>query len=311
MTGIEHLREFVRTFHGCPSDVCRYTLTSIADQIAREQADRADDIAESFRSEVSEAYEWVRGHGGIAYVKEEWNARNNLKRSLETAQAKVERQQRHIEFMQGKCHERLVRIAALNKTVAEMRPRLIPEGMEWLVEAWPRFKDDSPVRLLDDFDRYGEESGVSAVTMYVDGSFALNFRAYSKGERVNRPAVLAADGEPLEVGQTVWGTKGGSYHLTSVHNGEVFARHIGGSFGAEVESAGGSGLYRLRAEQLTHERPESWERLEEDATIAPAAYCHDRGLPCACDPDPDAATYVEAMARDLVRRARALAERDR
>lgn len=60
---------------------------------------------------------------------------------------------------------------------------------------------------------------------------------------------------------------------------------------------------------LTHERPQidSWELLEEDATIAPAAYCHDRGLTCACDPDPDAATYVEAMTRDLVRRARALA----
>ena len=77
--------------------------------------------------------------------------------------------------------------------------RLMPEGMEWLVEVWPRFEDGWPVRFLDDFERYGDENSVSVVTMYSDGSFALNFRAYSKGERVNRPApkVLDADGEEI------------------------------------------------------------------------------------------------------------------
>ena len=65
--------------------------------------------------------------------------------------------------------------------------RLMPEGMERLVDAWPRFGDGEPVRFLDDFERYGEKNGVSAVTMYSDGSFALNFRAYSKGESVKRP----------------------------------------------------------------------------------------------------------------------------
>lgn len=147
------------------------------------------------RAEDREAAEWVREHGGLDAVKEEWKLRSNLKRTCEKERAKVERQQRHIKHVQGVCETRIHRIVELNKQIAVMRPRLMPEGFEWLVEAWPRFEDDAPVRLLDDFERYGEENVVSAVTTYQDGSFALNFRAYSKGERVKRPApkVIGAD----------------------------------------------------------------------------------------------------------------------
>lgn len=88
----------------------------------------------------------------------------------------------------------------------DMAGRLMPEGMEWLVDVWPRFEDGEPVRFLDDFERYGEENGVSAVTMYADGSFTLNCRAYSKGERVNRPApkALDAEGNRIEPAMDVW-----------------------------------------------------------------------------------------------------------
>ena len=164
-------------------------------------------------NEDREAIAWVREHGGLGAVKDEWNNRRTVKQQLENAQSKVERQQRHIESIQSKLAERRDRIAdlecerdELRTQVDAMRPRLMPEGMEWLVDAWPRFEDDAPVRFLDDFERYGDENGVSAVTMYSDGSFALNFRAYSKGEHVNRPApkVLDADGAEIRVGDTVW-----------------------------------------------------------------------------------------------------------
>ncbi len=65
--------------------------------------------------------------------------------------------------------------------------------------------------------------------------------------------------------------------------------------------------------ELAHERPESWERLEEDATISPETYCVKRGIDFS---DVDGQHRVldevtERMARDLVRRAKELAERDR
>ena len=136
----------------------------------------------------------------------------------------------------------------------------------------------------------------------------------------HRAPVLAADGRPLREGETVLGANGGAYLVTGVHDGKVFAHHVGGSFGAEVESAGGEGLYRLRADQLTHERPESWERLEEDAAKTTTEYW---GCPAdGCDhcsarvdgekPWERLGTHGDcndAKELDLVRRARALAER--
>ena len=342
------------------------------------------DVADQIERELREDAAWVREHGGLAEVEKEWNVRSNLKRSLETAQAKVERQQRHIEFAQGKCHERLERIAALNKTVAEMRQRLMPEGMEWLVEAWPRFEDDAPLRIGDEgLDAYGRAHRAERVTLSEGGHVDVcdesgdvwwsNTRRdehddvmLDLGKRIKRPApkvldadgveielgdelygcesgrgpfrvsgvlsdsaevklmsyldgsefmtcaatfthrapALASDGKPLREGETVWGTNGGSYHLTSVHDGKVFARHVGDSFGAEVESAGGEGLYRLRADQLTHECPvaDTWERLEEDAGCTATKYNERRGT---------IFTTKQQVARDLVRRAKKLAERGR
>ena len=330
MTGIDRLRTLAGAWDEWGLGGA---LADVADQIEREQNEDAEAIA------------WVREHGGLAEVEKEWNVRSNLKRSLETAQAKVERQQRHIEFVQGKCRERQGCIVDLNNTIAEMRPRLMPEGMAWLVEAWPRFEDDSPVRLIDDFERYGEESGVSAVTMYADGSFALNCRAYSKGERVNRPApkVLDADSAEILVGDTVYHVKDGSEMTVCGIDGEWLVVSVGGrvrhdivTHRAPVLAADGKPLlegetvwdvdgrgplavwslpeksdmhvslkkdgtfYYRYPEKLTHERPvaDTWKRLEEDA---------DRTASLFDAFDADASADI----LDLVRRARALAERER
>ena len=249
----------------------------------------------------------------------------------------------------------------LRAEVAEMRPRLMPEGMEWLVESWPRFEDDAPVRFLDDFERYGEENGVSAVTMYLDGSFALNFRAYSKGEHVNRPApkVLDADGEEIRVGDEVWWICEGDdrgIHAErlrvetlgpngliecSPYNGgtwvylepsELYVNkpvpaadgkplregetvfnergdrftvskvdHKHGVFSATSAFDGREGMGFCPI-YFTHERPDSWERLEEDAGKNPFDYCKNVGHRL------DTCENSEAYkARDLVRRAKALA----
>lgn len=116
----------------------------------------------------------------------------------------------------------------------------------------------------------------------------------------HRAPVFAADGKPLREGETVWGVTGASYRITGAHDGGVFARHVNGSFGAEVKTAGGEGLYQLRADKLTHERPDSWERIEEDAKLAPGDYIEKHGRKT------DLYAYKE-MPIDLVRRAKKLA----
>ena len=111
----------------------------------------------------------------------------------------------------------------------------------------------------------------------------------------HRAPVLAAEGKPLRERETVWGVKTGD-------------RYVVGAFASgcvNVSDGRGGGL-QLLPSQLTHERPESWERLEADAGKNPFDYCKDVGHRL------DTCENSEAYkARDLVRRAKALAERDR
>ena len=148
--------------------------------------------------EDRETLRWVREHGGFDAVETQWDNCTQLADAVIYALWPY-------GLPDGEGNEYIME---------ELSKRLMPEGMEWLVEAWPRFEDDAPVRFLDDFERYGEEDGISAVTMYSDGSFALNFRAYSKGEHVNRPApkALDADGAEIRVGDEVFVIETGKIH---------------------------------------------------------------------------------------------------
>ena len=229
MTGIERLRELADDLYEVnlwvklrPETESKYDATSdddktindllndIADQIEREwDALVKESPYDALPPDEREAIAWVREHGGIAYAKDAWNVRSNLDRQLEKAQAKVERQQRHIEFVQSKCRERQTRIVELNKTVAEMRPRLMPEGMERLVEAWPRFEDEEPVKFGDMALIDGEADMVEAVQLWIHGRPVIygdgGSQQLERGERVKRPAkVLDADGAEIRVGDTVY-----------------------------------------------------------------------------------------------------------
>ena len=252
--------------------------------------------------------------------------------------------------------------ARMRREVEGMRDRLMPEDMEWLVEAWPRFEDDVPVRFLDDFERYGEENGVSAVTMYSDGSFALNCRAYSKGEHVNHPApkALDADGVEIRVGDTVWhvetgeqckvvevdsrsvsvdfradgdGTKhtGSALPVNLTHRAPVLAAdglplregetvyhaNSGIEYSVRSVTTGGAHLSKgskpggyCRAEYLTHERPDNWGRWREEWQWPPVKYCR-LILGVEYDHDAQLQEAFDAQGEDLVRRAKALAEREK
>ena len=397
MNGIKRLRNLAKTEMGFGFTGAHNVLTSIADQIERElrealgatvsrhECDTVADVSMSaydlLPQEDRDAIAWVREHGGLSHVKEHWSGRvaqSHVHNMAERHKAKIARMQSHIEFVQGKCRERQERIVELNKTIAAMRPRLVPEG------GWPRFEDGEMVLIGSDFaDWLGETHTVTSIEFFEDGvSLRWNpdepeeFAWLSSDERVKRPApkvldadwveirvgdtvyevegtdhaykvvgvrvgdgdpltptvvtcdegdgtsehfmplqithrapVLAADGKPLEVGQTVWDKDSGDRLIVgAIEDGghTVTCRYA--DLGDSAIPTHGS----WSPCNLTHELPDSWERLEADAEKRACDYfggspakgcegCKRHGMEGNC---------IIEKSRDIVRRAKALSERD-
>ena len=207
---------------------------------------------------------------------------------------------------EGPCIECIPRLigAIVQRVDAE---RALPEGVEW-----PRFEDGELVKVGDEVEWDGEVMRVGAVWFHregwglsvscpgVDGTFHGEY-----GERVKRPTpkVLDADGAPIEVGDTVYlrsnGREGkvvGFYE----DKGETWVGETWVSVSYEL----GSDRMTVNTEgkALTHERPDSWERIEEDAKLAPRDYLEKRGM------NPEKTESIASMMADLVRRAKALAK---
>ena len=114
--------------------------------------------------------------------------------------------------------------------------------------------------------------------------------------------VYDADGVEIKVGDTVWHHSGFAHGVvTSIDAGSLMstARYVNG--GVEFRDA---------AKDLTHTRPDSWERLEEDAVKGVCAYfgflnkCCDDGDECPANKPGDCAKF---KVLDIIRRAKALA----
>ena len=179
--------------------------------------------------------------------------------------------------------------------------RALPEGIEW-----PRFEDGELVKVGDtvgsdepftaeeiafESDRWLVKASSRSACGYLHGHF---------GEPVKRPTnkVLGADGAPIEVGDTVYfaGGRGRAYTVERTDAN-------GGDHSVDlVEAKDGYPMYSVNPENLTHERHDSWERIEEDAKLAPRAYLEARGM------NPEKTERVASMMADLVRRAKALAK---
>ena len=157
--------------------------------------------------------------------------------------------------------------------VREVMRRLMPKGMEW-----PRFESGELVRsgdrLIDDNgDWFRAVSFIFTCDWWcIEGYQQLGFGTLSRetkrklsgmpyGERVKRPApkVLDADGVEIREGDKPYRVDNGK---------QVEVRRIDPDYGEECVFVGVDKTalgYWLRPSQLTHERPDSWERLEEDA----------------------------------------------
>ena len=194
--------------------------------------------------------------------------------------------------------------------------RALPEGIEW-----PRFEDGELVKIGDEVECDGDVMGVIGLffedgkwRIHADSSKVFGFLHGKCGERVKRPTpkVLGADGAPIEVGDTV-------YCDDDDEPLRVTLIHTSGYCSVSLEGKGGE-HYSLDPERLTHKRPDSWERLEEDAAKRVCEYAGaqksivdaDRNTCLNCpydEPGPHTdAGCNERMRLDLVRRAKALAK---
>lgn len=177
---------------------------------------------------------------------------------------------------------------------------LMPEGMEW-----PRYDTGELVLIGDDVigPDYGESIHVDEITFHANG-FTLREKTgldhwYENDDRFKRPSGIAADGEPLEEGQTVFGVDDGKEFVVVrplCSDGLVLLKC--------GTKAGGYVYTSTEPEHLTHTKPEppdSWERIEEDARLKPSEYT-DRYRVGRIGFE------SEDMRVDLVRRCKALAD---
>ena len=177
-----------------------------------------------------------------------------------------------------------------------VKARLMPEGMEW-----PRFEEGEPVRIGDEVQSFnkGQTSHITSITFNKTGVHA-GYRWCGKDDyttvsakALKRPAkVLDADGVEIREGDTVWDEHGDELVVLAVYGQDVHCRY------SEYEDQiCDNGVWD--PSQLTHERPDSWERIEEDASKNPFDYCKDVGY--RLDTCENAEQY---KSRDLVRRAK-------
>lgn len=200
-------------------------------------------------------------------------------------------------------------VKSRSEAVSALAAMIDPKGMltereRQILGMWPRFEDGEPVWYGDEVDNM--RSSVIAAEFF-DGSITLSsdfdHLHLSFGERLNRPApkVLDADGVEIKVGDTVWHEDGSEWLVEEMNR-----------YGVRCFDGGKRRTFIPAF--LTHTRPDSWERLEEDACNSICEYFGKGVSECdGCPANAIAANSDEfeccerAVKLDLIRRAKALA----
>lgn len=165
-----------------------------------------------------------------------------------------------------------------------------------ILDMWPKFEDGEYVWIGDDVSGMDVRSFVfteSCVMVTNLTSVPAYGECRKYGEPFKRPApkVLDADGVEIKVGDTVW------HHSGFAHG--VVTSIDASSLISTVRYSNGYAEFRDAAKDLTHVQPDSWERLEKDA----------RQLDINLNDTTDDYPRMN-FARDLIRRAKALAEKE-
>lgn len=147
---------------------------------------------------------------------------------------------------------------------AETGKRVLTEREKLILDMWPKFEDGEYVWFGDAYvDWSGDANKVRGVR-FNDRRVCLVgiddfLTVFNIVECAKRPATKAldADGVEIKLGDTVW-------HCIGIYD-ELVVEEIDDESGwVRTRSANGACLSAYHT-HLTHTRPDSWERLEEDA----------------------------------------------
>lgn len=181
------------------------------------------------------------------------------------------------------------RVCAAMAEAASTGKRVLTERERQILAMWPRFEDGECVWLGDKYeDNEGNECFASGVHLDIDGPSLVDSEGfhdlYRKGKCVKRlaPEVLDADGVEIKVGDSMYVANDGDGPYIVCDIDENIDRIE--LFWHENRN---EKLF-IAANRLTHTRPDSWERLEEDAEF-------------------NDETGIVGGNLDLIRRAKALA----
>lgn len=207
--------------------------------------------------------------------------------------------------------EKSRKVCAAMAEVADTGRRKLSERERHILDMWPRFEDGEYVWFGDEVEMQDEivrEVWTFTFDVNAEGRKRLYLNGFEglfmlPGEPVKRPApiVLDADGVEIKVGDTVWFKgKPTEYKVDVVLDGTVYLTY--------KNHNGDNATATTLTRNLTHTRPDSWERLDEDVnTIVTGSgmyrrlndYCNKRDL------GGDDVTVLTVC--DIVRRAKKLA----
>ncbi len=186
---------------------------------------------------------------------------------------------------------------------------VVPGDVLWDAETVQRirvdrvgFDRDGTVLVAGD----GEEIRAAGIDGIAYPAGAVSLDGLTRTEPEPEP-VLDRDGVPIEVGDTVYRDDGSAHTVNRLLRGK--------RFNVRTFSETGN-VYEIRDEDLTHQRPDSWERLKNDAQKELNDYWSCWGIKCSdCPAKVDGKTPMDrygtagcglAMRADIVARAKAL-----
>lgn len=297
----------------CNDEVCKFVAHRLR-AIAEKDAENVTTVSayDLLPDEDRKAIAWVREHGGLETVE---------KRLMPDGMEWPTVDGKPVDFVTG--YEPslgvLEAVSIYNNGACEvMSHDGIVENATEIHVLKPKVLDADGVEIRAGDTVWHVETGEQCRVVEVDSrSVSVDFRVDGDGTKhtgsilpanlTHRAPVLAADGKPLREGEKVYSVSLGEGPFTvreiKSDDDPDEPEHLvwcGETWG---ESLNYAKKWRI-PDQLTHEQPDTWERIEEDKGLNPFDYCKKVGHKLWTFDNAE-----EFKSSDLVRRCRALAER--